>query len=81
MFVLIQFICDPEDVHAVAGSLKSRKVAVKSTAIRRVANPDMLAQLDEEEAEKAFKLISTLEEDPDVLVVYHNVDVKEGEEE
>ena len=70
-----QFICDPRDVSAVAAVIKKRSFTVLSAT--QDYSPKTLVKLDQEEFEKAEKLVQMLEEHEDVIDVYDNFVLKE----
>lgn len=67
----VTITCEPATVHDVKEALGSQGYTVESAELEWVANTP--AELDEQQAEKAYDFLSTLEDHDDVQDVYTNL--------
>ncbi|KAL8600507.1 hypothetical protein ACOMHN_005001 [Nucella lapillus] len=68
----LQFLCDPGDLYAVKKELEARQLAVRSA--EAVFNSTSVVALDSSILELIAKAMEKLDEHPDVLRVYINVE-------
>lgn len=72
---LIVFTCEFEDFGSLQKALEAQKLEVKESELIRL--PTHTKKLDEEQVEDVIKLIDKMEEDDDVVNVFHNMDMDE----
>ena len=72
---LIVFTCNFEDFGNFQKALEERSIEVKESELIRI--PTHTKKLEETQVEDVIKLIDKLEEDDDVLNVFHNMDMEE----
>ncbi|MCI5081078.1 MAG: YebC/PmpR family DNA-binding transcriptional regulator [Saprospiraceae bacterium] len=72
---LIVFTCEFEDFGSLQKALEAQKLEVKESELVRL--PTHTKKLDEEQVEDVIKLIDKMEEDDDVVNVFHNMDMDE----
>jgi len=71
----IVLYCSFEDYGSMQKALEDRKIEVQSAELLRF--PSHTKELSDEQAEEVIKLIEKLEEDEDVINVFHNMDMTE----
>lgn len=72
---LVALYCDFTDFGALQKALEERNLEVQSAELIRI--PGHTNKLSDEEAEDVIKLIEKMEEDDDVVNVFHNMDMSE----
>ncbi len=72
---LIALYCDFTDFGALQKALEERKIEVQSAELIRI--PGHTVKLNDEQAEEVIKLIEKMEEDDDVVNIFHNMDMSE----
>ena len=72
---LIALYCDFTDFGVLQKALEERKLEVQSSELLRI--PGHTNKLGDEEAEDVIKLIEKMEDDDDVVNVFHNMDMSE----
>ncbi len=71
----IVLYCSFEDYGSMQKALEDRKIEVQSAELLRF--PSHTKELSDDQAEEVIKLIEKLEEDEDVINVFHNMDMTE----
>lgn len=66
-----QFTCDFSHLHKVKKNLEEMKYTIEDFKITYI--PKMMVSLDDDEMELMSKIIQRLEEVPEVVVVYDNI--------
>ncbi len=72
---LVALYCDFTDFGTLQKALEERNLEVQSAELIRI--PGHTNKLSDEEAEDVIKLIEKMEEDDDVVNVFHNMDMSE----
>lgn len=72
---LVALYCDFTDFGALQKALEERKIEVQSSELVRI--PGHTVKLSDEQAEEVIKLIEKMEEDDDVVNIFHNMDMSE----
>ncbi len=72
---LIALYCDFTDFGTLQKALEERKIEVQSSELIRI--PGHTVKLSDEQAEEVIKLIEKMEEDDDVVNIFHNMDMSE----
>jgi len=71
----ILLLCDFTDYGTLQQALETNKIEVKESELLRI--PSHTKSLSDEQVEDMIKLVERLEEDEDVVNVFHNMDESE----
>ncbi|MDJ0683529.1 MAG: YebC/PmpR family DNA-binding transcriptional regulator [Alphaproteobacteria bacterium] len=71
-----EVLCEPNDLHAVAGALESQFGEPASTKL--VWRPETLSPVDADKAESVLKFMDMLDDNDDVQSVYANFDIPDA---
>lgn len=71
MLCLFQFICEYSQLHKVKKNLEEKKYTVEDFKLTYI--PKMMVSLSDDEMEFMSKIVQKLEELPEVVEVYDNV--------
>lgn len=71
MVCLFQFICEYSQLHKVKKNLEEKKYTVEDFKLTYI--PKMMVSLSDDEMEFMSKIVQKLEELPEVVEVYDNV--------